>query len=343
MGLSGRRKDKSYAKNIMTKAEVENMARLQYQKLKERAAPCILQNLVTEQSKYVFVMEGPNGNNRTEMAMRRNPMDTAKSQELTAICAIDAMRTVIMNDLPLSPEEVYDYCKDAYPYRLDILQTASAGAYNVKVRTEDHRITKNMDVVLSADIAGAARVLAKEIQVAEKTRAESAADKPKEFTGVAQLVKKPLVCPEHGNLMVPTDTVGELHCPIFGCKTVARKKTGPDFGIGPTVSVDRKGPHPITSLVIDGKEMIQPPKKRTHSQNRAVGLSVNDDPPRFYEHNGRLYLLQKDVLFDTDVWIDVTTVCTKWEMYTDQIQMGDGTSTPGLKDLRVELHPRLEQ
>lgn len=330
------------------------MARFQYQKLRERAAPCILQNLVTEQSKYVFVMEGPNGDNRTEMAVRRNPMDTAKSQELTAICAIDAMRTVIMNDLPLSPEDVYDYCKDAYPYRLSIVHHRTTSAYNVEVRTEDHRITKNMDVASAAEISKIARVLAKEVVDEERSLAAMAslqqvsdAFKPKEFTGVAQLVKKPLVCPEHGNLMVPTDTVGELRCPIFGCKTVARKKTGPDFGVE-----DRRIPQQLSSLVIDGKEMVpQKPVEGSQTatssqsvyQKRHIGLGINDDPPRFHEHNGRLYLLQKDALSDTDVWIDITTVCTDWQLHTDQIRTGNGTSIPGLKDLRVELHPRLEQ
>jgi hypothetical protein len=345
-----------------------SMARLQWQELRGLAAPCLLQNLVTEIGHYTFVMEGPQGQSRTEFKVPRNRIDTANNPKDVGRLVIEAMKNVIVHDLDLDVEFVFEHMMMVYPYRLEISMRSQKGSYDIDIWV-------NGGASVGASKVGKAELQRSIIMMSQKRMPEEIEKKRKEAEAARVLAEekkfefldystpvedhnvasitpqKPPKCPDHEEYLEPSSTVGELTCPILGCLTVARKKVldqsraGLRDPIAPQFLGANRPPSANSNTSSDRLPQQNVGNIVGTSQTVQLGFHPSRSPVVAVEQGGRKYLTQNDVVTGQRVWIDITDICISWNLENIRVDVSSWNSGPltikGLPDLTVELHPRL--
>lgn len=272
-------------------------SKLNFNYLRPFASPCFLQNIVTGDSDYTFMMEDPRGSNPVQYKASRGWVDSAKNPMMTAELIVKAMRIVCLRGLPFKTEDVISILVQSAPYEVDI-ERVNQGNYRMTLAQTN--VTSRVGYFnVASDMIGTARNLKNQLDAAQsdllaKQKLTLLDEDDKKEPSVAQLTKKKTPqCPEHGNFLEPSDVEGELHCPIGGCETKARKKgDGSKVVLETTepLKVEIKKP-PIDLSLLDLESDIY--NSRISVARDAISHNA---PIVAKEENGRVLLMQLDYL-----------------------------------------------
>lgn len=272
---------------------------LDFRQLRTYASPCFLQNIRTEPRTYTFYMEGPQGKNPVEYTVSRTWVDNVKNPSMVAADIVKAMRIVCLRQLPFKVEDIVPVVSLVHPYEVGI-ERIYQGNYRMTMTAPD--VTGIVGYFNGiTDMPGVAQTLkialdSKKNQIAAEQKLIPLDDmtQEKKVAPVAQLTKKkPPQCPEHGNFLEPSDIEGELHCPIGGCETKARKKGDGSkvvFETTEPLKVEIKKP-PIDLSLLDLESDIY--NSRISVARDAISHNA---PIVTKEENGRVLLMQLDYL-----------------------------------------------
>lgn len=177
--------------------------------------------------------------------------------------------------------------------------------------------------------ANIARFVQMEQDLAERKKQQGYA-----VTDKRSSARAPLVCPEHGNLLVRGSEPGTLVCTVAGCKKVARKKLPAAFAKGaPAAEKEAETSEEVKQDIIEtieeikgafsfmavkdeiqgfeemiGRQFAVSPGVVAPSvpQLRHFGLQRNPNLPMYVQDGSQHYLVQRTIL--GEVYIDITSV-----------------------------------
>lgn len=162
-------------------------------------------------------------------------------------------------------------------------------------------------------------------------------DEIPDSTRAAKPVLKHPQCPEHGNLLFPIEE-GVFQCPVPLCKRRLRKKADTEASKPEVLAVaDPESDNPLKmfdDLPPDEKQKViedsinrqiadQQSKNVDAPQVTSCGFHPNDERPVYVVKGDRSYLVQKSK--HGDVWIDLTSLAPKWEIFQDKSGLKDST------------------
>lgn len=293
-----RRKNKEIFEEIERIAQVmaKQSSKLNFSNLRPFASPCFLQNIITDDFIYTFQMEDPQGGNSVQYKENRMWVDRTPQPMATAELIVKAMRIVCLRKLSFNVEDVIPVLVQSAPYEVDI-ERVSQGNYRMTLAQTNVASSIGYFDDMS-DLLGVAKNLKNQLDAAQsellaKQKLTLLDDDEKKEPSVAQLTKKkPPQCPEHRNFLEPSGIEGELHCPIGGCETKARKKSGSkaDFVHEPP-KVEIEKPPIDLDLHPKEREWLNAP-----IDLRRYPSASPDSVVVAKEKNGRVYLVQLDLL-----------------------------------------------